>query len=89
MSDESAAADAAVQQYLQEMQRVLTPDAGTFLCITLAQAHTLSTSQLAALAYSCTAVQRYSVSSVANAGHQYAVIQHALSPCLWMLRLLV
>ena len=40
-SDESEDADAAVEQYLQEMQRVLDRRAGVFLCVTLAQAHTL------------------------------------------------
>ena len=41
VSDESADADAAVQQYMHEMQPVLDPASGVFLCVTLAQAHTL------------------------------------------------
>ncbi|KAK9804631.1 hypothetical protein WJX73_001334 [Symbiochloris irregularis] len=40
-SDESDKADAAVQRYLVEMQRVLDPDEGIFICVTLAQEHNL------------------------------------------------
>ena len=53
-SDDSPEAGVAMMQYLDEMQRVLVQN-GVFLCITLAQAFTLSESSLShmPLPWSC------------------------------------